>query len=158
MDYELETVFKMGYPGYFLIVADFLRYARSKNIVVGPGRGSAAGSLMSYAAGITNVDPLKYGLLFERFLDPSRISMPDIDMDFEDVRRGEVIDYVREKYGDDHVAGIITFGTIMARAAVRDVGRVLGAPYNHVDAIAKAIPPPNQGRHIPLEKSVKEYV
>ncbi|MEX2361928.1 MAG: DNA polymerase III subunit alpha, partial [Patescibacteria group bacterium] len=156
LDYELETVFRMGFPGYFLIVADFLRFARSKGIVVGPGRGSAAGSIMAYAAGITNVDPLKYGLLFERFLDPSRISMPDIDMDFEDVRRGEVIDYVRAKYGDDHVAGIITFGTIMARAAVRDVGRVLGAQYNHVDAIAKAVPTPIQGRHVPLEKSIKE--
>ena len=156
LDYELETVFKMGYPGYFLIVADFLRYARSKGIIVGPGRGSAAGSIMAYTAGITNVDPLKYGLLFERFLDPSRISMPDIDMDFEDVRRGEVIDYVREKYGDDHVAGIITFGTIMARAAIRDVGRVLGVQYNQVDAIAKAVPPIQQGRHIPLEKSVQE--
>jgi len=156
MDYEFETVMRMGFPGYFLIVADFLRFARSKDIVVGPGRGSAAGSILSYATGITNVDPLKYGLLFERFLDPSRISMPDIDMDFEDVRRGEVIDYVRHKYGDDHVAGIITFGTIMARAAVRDVGRVLGAQYNHVDAIAKAVPAPIQGRHVPLERSVKE--
>jgi DNA polymerase-3 subunit alpha len=156
MDYEYETVIKMGFPGYFLIVADFLRFARSKGIVVGPGRGSAAGSILAYATGITNVDPLKYGLLFERFLDPSRISMPDIDMDFEDVRRGEVIDYVRQKYGDDHVAGIITFGTIMARAAVRDVGRVLGAQYNQVDAIAKAVPTPIQGRHVPLERSVKE--
>ncbi len=156
LDFELETVFRMGFPGYFLIVADFLRFARSKGIVVGPGRGSAAGSIIAYATGITNVDPLKYGLLFERFLDPSRISMPDIDMDFEDVRRGEVIDYVRTKYGDDHVAGIITFGTIMARAAVRDVGRVLGMTYNRVDEIAKVIPPPIQGRHIPLSKSVKE--
>ncbi|MEX1051929.1 MAG: DNA polymerase III subunit alpha [Patescibacteria group bacterium] len=156
LNFELETVFRMGFPGYFLIVADFLRFARSKGIVVGPGRGSAAGSIIAYATGITNVDPLKYGLLFERFLDPSRISMPDIDMDFEDVRRGEVIDYVRQKYGDDHVAGIITFGTIMARAAVRDVGRVLGITYNRVDEIAKVIPPPIQGRHIPLERSVQE--
>lgn len=154
LDFELETVFRMGFPGYFLIVADFLRFARSKGIVVGPGRGSAAGSIIAYATKITNVDPLKYGLLFERFLDPSRISMPDIDMDFEDIRRGEVIDYVRQKYGDDHVAGIITFGTIMARAAVRDVGRVLGMTYNRVDEIAKVIPPPIQGRHIPLAKSI----
>lgn len=156
LNYELETVNKMGFPGYFLIVADFMRFARSKGILVGPGRGSAAGSLIAYATGITNVDPLHYGLLFERFLDPSRVSMPDIDMDFEDKRRGEVIDYVREKYGDDRVAGIITFGTIMARAAVRDVGRVLGVPYNQVDAFAKVVPPPIQGRHIPLAKSVND--
>ncbi|QQG49850.1 MAG: DNA polymerase III subunit alpha [Candidatus Berkelbacteria bacterium] len=156
LNYELETVNKMGFPGYFLIVADFMRMARSKGILVGPGRGSAAGSLIAYATGITNVDPLYYGLLFERFLDPSRVSMPDIDMDFEDKRRGEVIDYVRDKYGDDRVAGIITFGTIMARAAVRDVGRVLGVPYNQVDAIAKVVPAPIQGRHIPLAKSVKD--
>lgn len=156
LNFELETLFRMGYAGYFLITADLIQFAKSKGIVVGPGRGSAAGSLMAYATGITNVDPLKYDLLFERFLDPSRISMPDIDMDFEDVRRGEVIDYVREKYGEDHVAGIITFGTIMARAAVRDVGRVLGVPYNQVDAIAKVIPQPTQGRHIPLSKMVKE--
>jgi DNA polymerase III subunit alpha len=156
LNYELDMVIKMGFPGYFLIVADFVNFAKSRNIFVGPGRGSAAGSLMAYCAGITNVDPLRYGLLFERFLDVNRISMPDIDMDFEDVRRKEVIDYVREKYGDDHVAGIITFGTIMARAAVRDVGRVLGMSYAQVDTIAKAVPAPIQGRHIPLSKSVKE--
>lgn len=156
LNYELEVVNTMGFPGYFLIVADFIRFARSKGILVGPGRGSAAGSIIAYVTGITNVDPLKYDLLFERFLDPSRVSMPDIDMDFEDTRRNEVIDYVRAKYGDDHVAGIITFGTIMARAAVRDVGRVLGLPYNQVDAIAKVVPAPVQGRHTPLEKSVKE--
>ncbi|MBI4948164.1 DNA polymerase III subunit alpha [Candidatus Berkelbacteria bacterium] len=156
LNFELDTVIQMGFPGYFLITADLVRFAKSKGIVVGPGRGSAAGSILAYTAGITNVDPLKYGLLFERFLDPSRISMPDIDMDFEDVRRGEVIDYVRHKYGDNHVAGIITFGTIMARAAVRDVGRVLGMPYTQVDAIAKTVPAPIQGRHMPLSKSVKE--
>jgi len=156
LDFEFATVTKMGFAGYFLITADLIRYAKSQGIVVGPGRGSAAGSLMAYVTGITNVDPLKYGLLFERFLDANRISMPDIDMDFEDTRRGEVINYVRQKYGDDHVAGIITFGTIMARAAVRDVGRVLGVPYNDVDAIAKAVPTPIQGRHIPLARSVKE--
>lgn len=156
LDYELETVFKMGFPGYFLIVADFVRFARSKGIFVGPGRGSAAGSLMAYSLGITNIDPLKYGLMFERFLDVNRISMPDIDLDFEDTRRGEVIDYVKEKYGAEHVAGIITFGTIQARAAVRDVGRVLGLPYNQVDAIAKAVPPPVQGRHKPIMKSMEE--
>lgn len=156
LDMEFNTVTSMGFAGYFLITADLIRYAKSQGIVVGPGRGSAAGSLMSYVTGITNVDPLKYGLLFERFLDVNRISMPDIDMDFEDVRRGEVINYVRQKYGDDHVAGIITFGTIMARAAVRDVGRVLGMPYQQVDAVAKVVPAPIQGRHIPLERSVKE--
>jgi DNA polymerase-3 subunit alpha len=156
LDYELSIVGKTGFPGYFLIVADLIRFAHSKNIYVGPGRGSAAGSLIAYATGITNIDPLRYGLLFERFLDLNRISMPDIDMDFEDVRRKEVIDYVREKYGDDHVAGIITFGTIMARAAVRDVGRVLGVPYGQVDGVAKAVPAPLQGRHIPLRKSIGE--
>ncbi len=156
LDYELGIVTKMGFAGYFLITADLIRFAKSQGIFVGPGRGSAAGSLMAYVTGITNVDPLRYGLLFERFLDVNRISMPDIDMDFEDKRRGEVINYVREKYGDDHVAGIITFGTIMARAAVRDVGRVLGMPYNQVDAVAKVVPAPIQGRHVPLEKSVKE--
>lgn len=156
LEHELKVVTNMGFAGYFLITADLINHARSQGIFVGPGRGSAAGSLMAYVTGITNVDPLKYGLLFERFLDENRISMPDIDMDFEDTRRGEVIDYVRAKYGEDHVAGIITFGTIMARAAVRDVGRVLGMPYTQVDAIAKAVPPPVQGRHIPLAKTVKE--
>ncbi len=156
LEYELSVVLRMGFPGYFLIVADFIRHAKSKGIVVGPGRGSGAGSLMAYVTGITNVDPIKYGLLFERFLNPDRISMPDFDLDFEDTRRGEVIDYVRQKYGDDHVAGIITFGTIQARAAVRDVGRVLGMPYAQVDAIAKVVPPPVQGRHVPLSKSVTE--
>ena len=150
MDYELETVMKTGFPGYFLIVADMIKFARSKGIYVGPGRGSAAGSIIAFVTGITNVDPLKYGLLFERFLDLNRISMPDIDMDFEDTRRGEVIEYLKEKYGHDHVAGIITFGTIMARAAIRDVGRVLGMPYVKVDALAKLVPPPVQGRHTPL--------
>jgi len=156
LDYELSIVAKTGFPGYFLIVADLISFARSQGIYVGPGRGSAAGSIIAYATGITNIDPLRYGLLFERFLDLNRISMPDIDMDFEDTGRKEVIDYVRAKYGDDHVAGIITFGTIMARAAVRDVGRVLGVPYTQVDAIAKAVPTPVQGRHLPLAKSIKD--
>lgn len=156
MDYELETVMKTGFPGYFLIVADMIQFARSKGIYVGPGRGSAAGSIISYVTGITNVDPIKYGLLFERFLDLNRISLPDIDVDFEDTRRGEVIEYLKQKYGDDHVAGIITFGTIMARAAVRDVGRVMGMPYAKVDALAKLVPAPIQGRHTPLAKSIQE--
>lgn len=140
LDYELSVIAKMGWPSYFLIVADFIKWARDNKIVVGPGRGSAAGSLVCYLSGITNLDPLKYDLVFERFLNPERISMPDIDMDFADTRRGEVLNYVGEKYGHDHVAQIITFGTMAARAAVRDVGRVLDAPYDFCDRIAKSIP------------------
>ncbi len=140
LDYELSVIAKMGWPSYFLIVADFIKWAKDNKIVVGPGRGSAAGSLVCYLAGITNLDPLKYDLLFERFLNPDRISMPDIDMDFADIRRGEVLNYVEEKYGKDHVAQIITFGTMAARAAVRDVGRVLDEPYDYCDKISKSIP------------------
>ncbi len=140
MDYELSVVERMGWPSYFLIVADFVNWAKNQGIVVGPGRGSAAGSLICYLTGITNLDPLKYDLLFERFLNPDRISMPDIDLDFADARRGEVLEYVENKYGKDHVAQIITFGTMAARAAVKDVGRVLGAPYDYMDKLAKAIP------------------
>ncbi|MDD3285502.1 MAG: DNA polymerase III subunit alpha [Patescibacteria group bacterium] len=140
LDYELSIVAKMGWPAYFLIVADFVNWAKDNKIVVGPGRGSAAGSLVCYLTGITNLDPLHYDLLFERFLNPDRISMPDIDMDFADARRGDVLDYVGRKYGHDHVAQIITFGTMAARAAVRDVGRVLGAPYDYCDKISKSIP------------------
>ncbi|MFH1661894.1 MAG: DNA polymerase III subunit alpha [Candidatus Falkowbacteria bacterium] len=140
MDYELSVVEKMGWPSYFLIVADFVSWSRNNGIVVGPGRGSAAGSLVCYLTGITNIDPLKYDLLFERFLNPDRISMPDIDLDFADIRRDEVINYVEEKYGKDHVAQIITFGTMAARAAIRDVGRVLNYPYDYCDKLAKMIP------------------
>jgi len=140
LDYELAVIAKMGWPSYFLIVADFINWAKDNKIVVGPGRGSAAGSLVCYLTGITNLDPLKYELLFERFLNPDRISMPDIDMDFADVRRNEVLNYVGEKYGHDHVAQIITFGTMAARAAVRDVGRVLNEPYDFCDKISKSIP------------------
>jgi DNA polymerase-3 subunit alpha len=140
LDYELSVIAKMGWPSYFLIVADFINWAKDNKIVVGPGRGSAAGSLVCYLTGITNLDPLKYNLLFERFLNPDRISMPDIDMDFADTRRGEVLNYVGEKYGHDHVAQIITFGTMAARAAVRDVGRVLDEPYEYCDKISKSIP------------------
>ena len=140
LDYELSIITKMGWPSYFLIVADFVNWAKDKKIVVGPGRGSAAGSLVCYLTGITNLDPLQYDLLFERFLNPDRISMPDIDLDFADARRSEVLDYVSEKYGHDHVAQIITFGTMAARAAVRDVGRVLDAPYDYCDKISKSIP------------------
>lgn len=140
LDYELAVISKMGWPSYFLIVADFVSWAKKKGIVVGPGRGSAAGSLVCYLTGITNLDPLRYELLFERFLNPDRISMPDIDLDFADARRDEVINYVEEKYGKDHVAQIITFGTMAARAAVRDVGRVLGYSYGFCDQLAKMIP------------------
>ncbi len=140
LNYELSVIKKMGFSPYFLIVADFVNWAKNNNIVVGPGRGSAAGSFVSYLAGITNLDPLEYDLLFERFLNPDRISMPDIDLDFADIRRDEVIRYVEEKYGQDHVAQIITFGTMAARAAVRDVGRALGYAYDYCDKLAKMLP------------------
>jgi len=138
--YELKIIKETGFASYFLIVQDFVNWAKSKKIVVGPGRGSAAGSLVSYLLGITDIDPLKYNLLFERFLNPERISMPDIDLDFADDRRDETIEYVTRKYGQDHVAQIITFGTMAARAAVRDVGRALGYSYNFCDQVAKMIP------------------
>ncbi len=137
---EIEIIQKMGFEGYFLIVWDFIRYAREEGIPVGPGRGSAAGSLVAYSLRITDIDPLEYQLLFERFLNPERISLPDIDIDFCMRRRGDVIQYVNEKYGRDHVAQIITFGTLAAKAVVRDVGRVLGIPYAKVDRVAKLIP------------------
>lgn len=137
---ELEVIKKMGYASYFLIVWDFISFARSKNIPVGPGRGSAAGSLVSYCLDITEIDPIKYTLLFERFLNPERISMPDIDVDFCQDRRGEVITYVSDKYGKDHVAQIITFGTMAAKAAIRDVGRAMDMAYAEVDKIAKLVP------------------
>jgi DNA polymerase-3 subunit alpha len=139
--WELDTIGKMGFPGYFLITWDFIKHARSKGIPVGPGRGSAAGSMVSYALEITDLDPIEYGLIFERFLNPERISMPDIDIDFCMDRRGEVINYVRDKYGgSDHVAQIITFGAMKAKAVVRDVARVMGLPYSEADRIAKLIP------------------
>ncbi len=140
LNYELETIAKMGWPSYFLIVSDFVNWAKDNGIVVGPGRGSAAGSLVCYLTRITDLDPLKYELLFERFLNPDRISMPDIDMDFADVRREDVIRYVEGKYGKDHVAQIITFGTMAARAAIRDVGRVLDEPYSYCDKLSKSVP------------------
>ncbi len=140
LEYELTTIENMGYVEYFLIVWDFINYARSRDIMVGPGRGSAAGSIVAYALKITDIDPIKYGLIFERFLNPERISMPDIDIDFCYERRGEVIDYVTEKYGADNVSQIITYGTMKAKQAVRDVGRVLNISYQETDAIAKAIP------------------
>lgn len=140
LELELNVIKRMGYSSYFLIVWDFINYAKQQGIPVGPGRGSAAGSLVSYALGITEIDPLKYNLLFERFLNPERISMPDIDIDFCKDRRPEVISYVAEKYGKDHVAQIITFGTMAAKAAIRDVGRALDIPYSEVDRIAKLVP------------------
>ena len=140
LDYELDTIRSMGFVDYFLIVWDFVRFAKSRGIPVGPGRGSAAGSVVSYTLGITDVDPVKYSLFFERFLNPERVTMPDIDMDFCVRRRGEVIDYVTRKYGADHVAQIVTFGTMAARLAIRDVGRALDIGYGEVDAVAKQVP------------------
>lgn len=153
LEFELATIERMGFAAYFLIVSDYINWAKDHGVIVGPGRGSAAGSIVAYSLRITNLDPLRYGLLFERFLNPDRISMPDIDTDFDDVKRKDVIQYVMDKYGHNRVAGIITFGTMAARAAVRDVGRALGMSYADVDRISKVIPPPVQGRHIPLEKS-----
>ena len=140
LTYELDIIRQTGFPGYFLIVSDFVQKSREMGVPVGPGRGSAAGSLVSYCLGITNIDPLKYNLLFERFLNPERVSMPDIDIDFADREREKVIQYVKDKYGEDNVTQIITFGTMAARAVVRDVGRVMGMPFDEVDRIAKMIP------------------
>ncbi|MBE3589897.1 MAG: DNA polymerase III subunit alpha [Firmicutes bacterium] len=153
LEYELDVIEHMGYPSYFLIVADFVDYARSQGIAVGPGRGSAAGSIVAYVLGITDMDPLEYSLLFERFLNPDRVTMPDIDIDFDYERRDEVIRYVQRKYGEDRVAQIITFGTMAARAAIRDVGRVLGWPYARVDAVAKLVP---QALDMTLERALAE--
>ena len=151
LKYELKTIKNMGYVDYFLIVWDFIRYARDNGIMVGPGRGSAAGSIVAYTLGITNIDPIRYQLLFERFLNPERVSMPDIDVDFCFERRGEVIDYVIEKYGKEQVAQIVTFGTLQARGVIRDVGRVMDLPYAFVDSIAKMIP---KELNITLDKSL----
>jgi DNA polymerase-3 subunit alpha len=153
LDYEIAMIKKMRYAGYFLIVWDFIRYARERSIPVGPGRGSAAGSLVAYSLRITDVDPLQYDLIFERFLNPERVSLPDIDIDFCERRRGEVIDYVTRKYGRENVAQIITFGTMKARAAVRDVGRALDIPFADVDRVAKLIPP---ALDMTLEKALDE--
>lgn len=155
-EYELDVMNKMGYNGYFLIVQDFINWGKDHGIIFGPGRGSAAGSIVSYALRITEIDPMKYELMFERFLNPNRISMPDIDIDIQDTRRGEVIQYCVDKYGIDRVANIVTFGRMAARNAVRDVARVLQVPYAEADRLAKMIPPPVQGRHIPLQKSLKD--
>jgi DNA polymerase-3 subunit alpha len=154
-EYELGIMDTMGYNGYFLIVQDFINWGKKQGIIFGPGRGSAAGSIVAYALNITDLDPLKYDLLFERFLNPDRISMPDIDIDIQDTRRNEVIEYCANKYGADRVANIVTFGKMAARAAVRDVARVLEVPYAEADRLSKMIPAPIQGRHIPLAESVK---
>jgi len=153
LEHELSVISDKGFSGYFLVVEDFVRWAKAQGIGVGPGRGSAAGSIISYALGITSLDPLEHGLLFERFLSPERTEMPDIDIDFDDERRGEVIDYVRKKYGEDKVAQIITFGTMKARGAVRDAGRVLGYPYGVPDKIAKQI---QEGPGATIDGSLRE--
>ena len=153
LDYELDTVEKMGYTDYYLIVSDFVSFAKSRDIPVGPGRGSGAGSIAAYCMGITDLDPMKYNLLFERFLNPERVSMPDFDIDFCYERRGEVIEYVTKKYGADHVAQIVTFGTLATRAAIRDVGRAMGMPYAAVDAVAKLVP---NDFHITIEQAVNK--
>lgn len=154
-EYELGVIIAMGFPDYFLIVADFINWAKGNGIAVGPGRGSGAGSIVAYAIRITNIDPLHYGLLFERFLNPDRVSLPDFDIDFSDVRRGEVIDYVRGKYGDDKVAHIATFGTMASKAAIRDAARVLEAPYADADRISKLVPIVF-GRSTPIRQALIE--
>lgn len=153
LDYELDMIEKMGFTDYFLIVSDFVVFAKEQGIPVGPGRGSAAGSMVAYCLHITDIDPMKYSLFFERFLNPERVSMPDIDMDFGDTRREEVVDYVRRKYGEDRVAQIVTFGTMAAKGAIRDVGRVLDIPYADVDVIAKQIP---NVVHITLDQALEQ--
>jgi DNA polymerase-3 subunit alpha len=149
-EFELDVIIQMGFPSYFLVVADFIQWAKGQGIAVGPGRGSAAGSLVAYAMGITDLDPLPHGLIFERFLNPERVSMPDVDIDFDERRRGEVIRYVTERWGEDKVAQIATFGTIKAKAAIKDSARVLGYPYAVGDRITKAMPPAVMGKDIPL--------
>jgi len=159
--YEMDIIIKMGYVDYFLIVADFIAFARSKNIPVGPGRGSGVGSICAYSLEITSVDPMRYNLLFERFLNPERISMPDFDIDFCYNRRQEVIDYVADKYGKDHVSQIITFGTLAARAAVKDVGRVMGVPYNKTDTVSKMISASGAGtilEALGASKALRDYI
>jgi DNA polymerase-3 subunit alpha len=151
LDFEIETILTMGFPGYFLIVADFINWARDNGCPVGPGRGSGAGSLVAYSLNITGLDPLRYGLLFERFLNPERVSMPDFDIDFCQANRDRVIDYVKHKYGRDAVSQIATFGTMAAKAALRDIGRVLGMSYGHVDSVAKLVPAP-PGKTVTLRR------
>ncbi len=151
-DYEVGVVVQMGFPGYFLVVADFINWAKANGIRVGPGRGSGAGSIAAYAMRITDLDPLRHGLIFERFLNPDRVSMPDFDVDFDERGRGEVIRYVTEKYGDDRVAQVVTYGTIKAKQAVKDAARVLGYPFSMGEKITKVMPPPVMGKDVPLAK------
>src|SRR5210317_320467 len=163
LHFEINVINQMGYAGYFLIVADFINWAKENNVPVGPGRGSGAGSVVAFALGITDLDPLSYNLLFERFLNPERVSMPDFDIDFCQIRRDEVIEYVNKKYGNDSVAHIITFGTLASRAAVRDIGRVLEVPYGEVDSFAKLIPfnpsnPLTLAESIKSEKSLRDII
>ena len=155
LQFELQVIEKMGFSGYFLIVSDFIGYAKSQGIPVGPGRGSVAGCLVAYCTKITDVDPIRYQLLFERFLNPGRKSMPDIDVDFCFERRDEVIRYIKEKYGADKVAQIITFGTLKGKQAIKDVGRVLEFSYGDTDRIAKLYPAPKQGKDFPLEAALE---
>ncbi len=150
-EYETDVIVQMGFPGYFLVVADFINWAKDNGIRVGPGRGSGAGSMAAYAMKITDLDPLQHGLIFERFLNPDRVSMPDFDVDFDDRRRGEVIQYVTEKYGDERVAQIVTYGTIKAKQALKDAGRVLGFPFSMGEKLTKAMPPAVMGKDMPLE-------
>ena len=153
LTHEIDVIIKMGFPGYFLIVADFINWAKDQDIPVGPGRGSGAGSLAAYSLRITDIDPIPYGLLFERFLNIERMSMPDFDVDFCQERRDEVIEYVQQRYGGEaHVAQIVTFGSMKARAVIRDVGRALGMPYGDVDRIAKLIP---EELNITLKKAIE---
>src|SRR5205807_2208389 len=154
--HEMEVIKRMGYAGYFLIVWDFVKYAKENGIPVGPGRGSSAGSLVAYCLGITDIDPLKYNLFFERFLNPERISMPDIDIDFCVRGRGKVINHVAELYGRDSVCQIVTFGTLASRAAIKDVGRALDMPYAEVDRISKMIPPPVRGRNVSIAQAIEQ--
>ena len=156
-EYELGVIIQMGFPGYFLVTADLIQHAKSVGIRCGPGRGSAAGSLVAYVLGITDLDPIEHKLIFERFLNPERISMPDIDMDFDERRRGEMIRYTTEKYGEDRIAQIITYSTIKAKAAIKDSARVLfGQPgYAVADRITKAMPPAVMGKDIPLSGRVR---
>jgi DNA polymerase-3 subunit alpha len=149
-DYELGVITSMGFPGYFLVVADFINWAKNNGIRVGPGRGSGAGSMVAYAMRITDLDPLRHGLIFERFLNPDRVSMPDFDVDFDDRRRSEVIDYVTRKYGDERVAMIVTYGTIKTKQALKDSSRVLGYPFSMGETLTKALPPAVMAKDIPL--------
>ena len=163
LDFEIDIINKMGFAGYFLIVSDFVNWAKENKIPVGPGRGSGAGSVAAWSLGITDLDPIKYSLLFERFLNPERVSMPDFDIDFCQIRRDEVIEYVNKKYGSESVAHIITFGTLASRAAVRDIGRVLEVPYGEVDSFAKLIPfnpsnPLTLAESIKSEKSLRDII